>query len=79
MDGTWIVGPTGIEVDGSIRARINDPIVKVIDSLTGTNTSRSTGTWMDKLRDRKPHWYKNGTQPAPNSSLTGIQMDWKGI
>lgn len=47
MHGTWMVGPIGIEIDGSITTRINDPIVKGMDNLTGTTISSSTSTWMD--------------------------------
>ena len=44
---TWMVGPIGIEIDGSIMVGISNPIVKGMDSLTGTKISSSTGTWMD--------------------------------
>lgn len=41
---TWMVGPIGIEIDGSIMVGISNPIVKGMDSLTGTKISSSTGT-----------------------------------
>lgn len=44
---TWRVGPTGIEIDGSVTAGINDSIVKGMDKLTGTKICSSAGTWMD--------------------------------
>lgn len=44
---TWMGGSTGIEMEGSIIIGINNPIVKEMDSLTGTKISSSTGTWMD--------------------------------
>lgn len=47
LSGTWMVGPTGTEIDGSIVAGINNPIVHRMDYPTGTETSSSTGTWMD--------------------------------
>lgn len=47
MDSTWMDGPIGREIDGSIMTRINDPTVKGMDNLTDTKISSSTVTWMD--------------------------------